>query len=257
MYADDSNAWAIGSSLDVVRAKLKEIAAQFVCWARVNGLAVNALKTQLLVSSNSGKCNDFNITVDGKVIAVANEFNLLGVTYNRRFATTPHDESVSEAARQRASLIARLSHYLPRGRYLRQLAAGLVLGKINHALPAVAAPRLTAADGAANSSYKAVQKAVNDVARTITGASRKEHISIENLLDVAKMQSINAMVTAAVAMEAWKAFKSSNGTDGSRNPVGGIVFGSSGKETAALATRPSRATTEGLVKVPLRWFNTM
>jgi hypothetical protein len=195
--------------------------------------------------------------VDGKVIAVANEFNLLGVTYNRRFATTPHDESVSEAARQRASLIARLSHYLPRGRYLRQLAAGLVLGKINHALPAVAAPRLTAADGAANSSYKAVQKAVNDVARTITGASRKEHISIENLLDVAKMQSINAMVTAAVAMEAWKAFKSSNGTDGSRNPVSSIVFGSSGKETAALATRPSRATTEGLVKVPLRWFNTM
>jgi hypothetical protein len=99
MYADDSNAWAIGSSLDVVRAKLKEIAAQFVCWARVNGLAVNALKTQLLVSSNSGKCNDFNITVDGKVIAVANEFNLLGVTYNRRFATTPHDESVSRGSK--------------------------------------------------------------------------------------------------------------------------------------------------------------
>jgi hypothetical protein len=84
------------------------------------------------VLSNGGKCNDFNITVNGKVIAAANKFNLLGVTYNRRFATTQHDKSVAKAARQRASLIARLSHYLPRGRYLRQLAAGLVLGKINH-----------------------------------------------------------------------------------------------------------------------------
>jgi hypothetical protein len=120
---------------------------------------------------------------------------------------------------------------LPRGQYLRQLAAGLILGQINHALPAVARPRLIAADGAANSSYKAVQKTANEVARTIRGASSKEHLSIKNLLDVAKMQSITAMVTAAVAMEAWKAFKSSDGTDGSRNPVGSIIFGSSGKET--------------------------
>jgi hypothetical protein len=58
------------------------------------------------------------------------------------------------------------------------------------------------------------------------------------------------MVTAAVGMEAWKAFKSSDGTDGSKNPVGSIVFGSSGKETAPLATRPLRATMAGLVKAP-------
>jgi hypothetical protein len=191
------------------------------------------------VSSNGGKCNNFNITVDGNVIAAANKFNLLGVTYNRRFATTPHDKSVAKAARQHALLIARLSHYLPRGRYLKQLAAGLILGKINYALPAVAAPRLTAAHWVANSSYKVMQK-VNDVARTVTGA-------IEYLLDIAKMQSVNAMVTAAVAMEAWKAIKSSDGTDGSRNPVGSIVFGSSGKKMTALATRPSRATTAGLI----------
>jgi hypothetical protein len=37
-YADESNAWAIGSSLDVVRAKLEEIAAQFVVGRRATVL---------------------------------------------------------------------------------------------------------------------------------------------------------------------------------------------------------------------------
>jgi hypothetical protein len=120
----------------------------------------------------------------------------------------------------------RLSHHLPRGRYLLQLASGLVLGKINHALPAVATPRLSEADGGANGAYKAVQIAVNDIARTVTGTSRREHISLEALLDLAKMPSVNAMVNAAVAVEAWKASRSCNGDGGGKNSVGSLIFDS-------------------------------
>jgi hypothetical protein len=128
---------------------------------------MNAGKTQLMVGGKHIK--DFNVTVGSKIITAENDFELLGVKFDRHFSTLPHDEMVAAATRQRASLIVRLSHHIPRENYLKQLAAGLVLGKINHALPAVNVPRLDATDGAANKSYKSVQVSLNDVARTITG----------------------------------------------------------------------------------------
>jgi hypothetical protein len=126
---------------------------------------------------------------------------------------------VAKAAKQRVSLIMRLSRHLPQGHYLCQL--GLVLGKINHA---VATPRLSEADGGANGAYKAVQIAVNDISQTVTGRSRREHLSVKALLDSAKMPSVNAMVTAAVAVEAWKAIRSCDRDDGGKNPVGSLIF---------------------------------
>jgi hypothetical protein len=221
-----------------------------VRWARGNGLAVNASKTQFLLSSNRGYCNNITVNVDGKAIAAKAKFDLLGVTYNRKLGTDPHNVRVAAAVKQRAGLIARLSHHLPRGRYLRQLAAGLLLGKINHALAAVAYPRLVAADGGANISYKAMQISLNDVCRTVTGRSRREHVTVESLHDKARLPGINAMVTKAVAVETWKAHVSRDGDDGTRNPIGEIVFNSA-------AVRTSRATTAGLAKVPLRGYSTM
>jgi hypothetical protein len=172
------------------------------------------------------------------------------VTFDRKFATTPHDAMVARATSQRASLIARLRHHLPQGPYLRQLAASIILGKISHALPAVATPRLVAANGGANTHYKAVQVAINDVARSITGKSRRDHLPVSNLLDLAKIPSVNAMVVSAVAFEAWKAHRSSDGGNGSRNPIGAHVFdGLKGRET--------RSTDEGIVPIALRGHNTM
>lgn len=250
-YADDSNAWTAAKTLEEVKSGLQVVADRFVRWAKGNGLAVNALKTQLLVSSNGGYVGGFNVNVDGKSITATDEFDLLGVTYNRVFSTTLHDARVAKSVRQRASLIARLSHHLKRGNYLRQLAAGLVLGKISHALPAVATPRLSAADGAANAAYKSVQVSVNDVCRVVTGKSRRDCVPVTELLSSARMLSVNAMVTTAVALEAWKAHRSTDGDDGGRNPVGSIVFDS------AAAERQSRATAAGLAKVPLRGYTTM
>jgi hypothetical protein len=84
-------------------------------------------------------------------------------------------------ARQRASLVARLAHNLLRGRYLRTLALGLVLGKIAHAFPAVATPRLSPQE-AQNSAYAATQVAVNNVARTITGTKSSDNVWLDVLL---------------------------------------------------------------------------
>eukprot|EP00095_Tigriopus_kingsejongensis_P009439 snap_masked-scaffold108_size357748-processed-gene-0.0 protein:Tk09439 transcript:snap_masked-scaffold108_size357748-processed-gene-0.0-mRNA-1 annotation:"hypothetical protein DAPPUDRAFT_105768" len=72
---------------------------------------------------------DFHVVVDGVTVFPDKKLKLLGVKFDSSFSTFPHGASVSASAIQRAAMIARLSHHLPRGAYLQQLARGLVLGK--------------------------------------------------------------------------------------------------------------------------------
>jgi hypothetical protein len=161
----------------------------------------------------------FSVNVDGTTIRASSSFELLGVKFNRRLTTALHDLDVTVNARQRASLMARLAHHLPRGRYLRTLASGLVLGKIAHAFPAVATPRLSPQE-AQNSAYAATQVAVNDVARTITGTKRSDHVRLDVLLRNAGITSLNHKLVKAVAMEMWAVYHSTDGVDGARNRSG-------------------------------------
>jgi hypothetical protein len=152
-----------------------------VAFAGGNGLHLNASKTQLMFSHGAGNTEDVGINVSGSLIKVAAEFELLGVKYDRGLTTAPHDAYIARNVRQRASLVARLAFHLPRGKYLRTLASRLVLGKIGHALPAVAAPRLLPTD-LHNAVYARAQVAVNNVARTITGTKRSDHVRVDVLL---------------------------------------------------------------------------
>lgn len=106
-------------------------------------------------------------------------------------------------------------------------------------------PRMAAADGEANEKYKAIQVSFNNMARSIVGSKRCDKTHVIDLLKSARMPSINEMTTTAVAMEAWRAYNSSDGGDGIRNPIGNIVFDFD-------RARTNRSDTLGLVPVPLR-----
>eukprot|EP00095_Tigriopus_kingsejongensis_P005513 maker-scaffold1409_size42848-snap-gene-0.6 protein:Tk05513 transcript:maker-scaffold1409_size42848-snap-gene-0.6-mRNA-1 annotation:"uncharacterized transposase-like protein" len=100
-----------------------------------NGLIMNVSKTQLMLGGKvrCADLEDFHVVVDGVTVFPDKKLELLGVKFDSSFSTFPHGlahgASVSASARQRAAMIARLSHHLPRGAYLQQLARGLVLGK--------------------------------------------------------------------------------------------------------------------------------
>jgi hypothetical protein len=163
------------------------------------------------------------------------------------FTTSPHNTSVAKSARQRATLIARLAHHLPRGEYLRLLARGLVIGKISFALAAVVAPRLGNREDPLSAAYKSVQVAINDVARSITGTKRIDHVKIPSLRYRAGLPSVNELAVRAVAMESWKANHSLDGKNGERNP---IALASS----FSLQTPPPAPTHPGQ-HVPIRLVN--
>jgi hypothetical protein len=51
--------------------------------------------------------------------------------------------------------------------------------------------------------WSGIQVAFNDVARSITGARRRDHVRIEDLLAQAGLESANRMVVKAIAAETW------------------------------------------------------
>jgi hypothetical protein len=147
---------------------------------------------------------------------------------------------------EKKSLIARLGNYLPPGRYLGQLAMGLAVGKVSHAIAAATTPRLVKTVPATHQE-KAIQVALNDVARTVTGSKRTDHVTVANLLEKARIPSFNRLAAVAAAIKTLKAFHSRNGKDGERNPIGKCLF-----NQARCRPRLLRSETAGEVQVPLR-----
>jgi hypothetical protein len=157
------------------------------------------------------------------------------------------------ATKQSAAVIARLVNHIPGGRYLRQLAMGLVNGKLCHALAAYATPRLPAPSGEAENPstlYHQIQVAYNRVARSITGVKIRDRVSIPDLLERADMPSVNGMVVNAITMETWSCRHSNNGGNGAKNFVGSTIF-DTGK-----AVKTTRAATSRMAVIPLRGRDT-
>jgi hypothetical protein len=114
------------------------------------------------------------------------------------------------------------------------------MGKLTHCLPVVARPRLPGSTGTILEALASVQVAINNVARSIVGHRREDHIPIVDLLEAAKLLLLNQQVVHATAMAAWNAYVSNDGTGGTRNPVGSWMFGNVDQPATA---RPTRATT--------------
>jgi hypothetical protein len=176
----------------------------------------------------------------------------LGVTFDQRFTVRPYFNTLAREARFRAGRVARLAQHLPCGQLLRQLGSSLLMGKLAQCLPVVVRPRQPGLKGPIPEALALVQVVINDVARSIRGYRREDHIPVEDLLEAAKLMSLNQLVVRATAMAAWKAHVSNEGVDGSRNPVGDLMFGNGNAPTA----RPTRATALGEVRVPTRGVDT-
>jgi hypothetical protein len=155
--------------------------------------------------------------VDGTAVNPGRELELLGVRFDAKLTTLPHDSSVDASARQQAAMINRLALHLPRGAYLQQV------GKVGYAIAAVVAPRLEGDTAQPTAGLSTVQVAINDTARSVTGNKRTDHIRIPDLLNRAGLPDVNALAIHALAMETWKAYHSSDGPNGSRNALGNVL----------------------------------
>jgi hypothetical protein len=127
------------------------------------------------------------------------------------------------------------------------------MGKLAHCLPVVAQPRLPGSAKPIPEVLSAIQVAINNVAKSVGGYKREDHIPNEDLLDSVKFMLLNQLVVRATSMAAWNAHVSDDGVAGTRNLVGNLMFDSGN----ALTVRLTRATTVGEVWVPTRGMKTL
>ncbi len=253
-YADDVCLWTTGKDLGQMKTRLDKLAAAFVDFAHYNALALNPDKTQLLLAGGNvtRARREITVKVDKVTISPGSSLDLLGVSFDSSLSSVPYGKTMVAAARQRAALVTRLGMHLPRGPFLRQLAQGLVLGKLGYAAAAMAPVRLLPSDPVPEFA-RSIQTAINDVARSLTGSRRADRVKIPELLQKAGLTSYNNMVVRAVALEAWKAYHSCDGPNGDRNPLGLLIFGprDSGRCKVAQDAGPTgstRAATAGKIR---------
>ena len=248
-YADDVAIWASHQDPLMVQEHLTKHAANFAKFAANQGLVLNAGKTQLMWAGGKSKTK-LVVEVDGVEVEPSDTIELLGVRVDCKLSMEIQHTALVRSVKSRASMVARLANHLPRGKYLSQLARGLVLGKAGYAIAAVATPRREGNTSTPSAVGREIQVALNDVARSITGKRRQDHINIADLLSMAGMPSFNFMSVYALAMETWKAFISEDGIDGSRNPLGLLLFPPSG--ALVNLARSSRSASAGEIPLPLR-----
>jgi hypothetical protein len=196
--------------------ELQRLVHVVVDYMRANGLALNRAKPQVMVGGKGKPPTTFSISVDGAEVKPGGTFDLLGATFDRNFTVKPYVNSLARELRFRAGRVARLAQHLPSGQLLRQLGSGLLMGKIAHCLPVVVRPRFPGSTAATPEALSQVQVAVNDVARSVVGCRREDHVAIRDLLEAAKYLSLNQQAVKAMAMSAWLAYHSNDGTNGIR-----------------------------------------
>jgi hypothetical protein len=223
-------------------------------FTRNNELALNRAKTQLMISgAKEMDVSNVIIVVNGAEIRPGNTLELLGVSFDRKFTLKPYLLKLMKEARFGAGRVVWLAQHLPQGQLLQQLERGLLKGKVAHCLTVVAAQRLPGLTKQIPDTLDSLQDAVNYLARSFVGCKRDNHITLRSLLDSARYLSINQLVVKSTPMAAWSAFMSSDGEDGTRNPVGRLLFNSNCVDTAA---RPTRAMAGGEVRVQTQVKNT-
>jgi hypothetical protein len=191
-YVDDMCMWLSSIDLGILKLDLEAKARSFASYVASRGLISGRRPPQ-----------NFSLTIDSDDVTPSITLDLLGVTFGRDLSTKPQLAKLAAALRQHATMIRRLSYSIPRGPLLRQVACGLVMGKAQFMIANLIVPRLTELDGLQQGLHDA-QVAVNDVAQTLTGSKRGDHIRITNLLKTAGLPVLNQMAIQSLATMTWE-----------------------------------------------------
>ena len=106
--------------------------------------------------------------------------------------------------RRRLGVIRRLKCQISRGKLLNEVAQSLFVGRLQ-CNAWITRPARVSQEGEQPSSRDKAQILLNEVARTLLGVRRADHVRTEDLMDRAKLPTLNEIVVRQAALNAWKA----------------------------------------------------
>ena len=140
MYANDLTIYYRGSSKDItgIVEKMNADLQNLTTWARLNGLVINASKTQAIwfgvrtFMFNLYAVNPPNVYIVSQPIEVCREIKLLGCTLDSMLSFTQHCTVTNRKAFATLSKLRKCSHCLPKNAKLL-LIKSLVLPYFDYA----------------------------------------------------------------------------------------------------------------------------
>ena len=197
LYADDDTDNVSDKDPDILEQKIQHEANRSTAWVHDNKLVCSGKKTKLLIVGTkdlrNSKLKDkvFKIKVAGHEVTESESERLLGLTVNNTmtwehhlYGNTEHRGLVSKLS-QRAGLIRRLSHVMPRDR-LTIMAEGIFFSLLNYCLEVFSNVwGLETYDDTSrhNTAFRKednqkLQVLVNKVLRSLTGLDRDTSTSV-------------------------------------------------------------------------------
>ena len=225
-YADDNNGFHAAPTNDLLTTKVELCAERLTSFSARHGLALNMSKTQLMGSHNFGP-----VQIGDVILHPQPTMEMLGTIFDFSGRFLVHNDTIAADMARRVGRVRRLTSRIPRGRLLREIGQALVVGKANCAAWVTREARLSNIPGAISKPQHVGQVALNDLARILTGHSRKDHIPVSVLIEKSGLPTLNEIVVKRSAVEAWKAMH------------GGALSGS-----IEYISTSSRATSNGMVK---------
>ena len=175
------------------------------------------------------------------------QLNLLGITYDTKFTTTPYLRQLATETKTRAAIIARLSYCVP-PHLLGTFANGLLVGKIMAAAPAAIPFRINHDDRGAITITNEINCALKSVARTITRTRLTDKVRSDIILQKAGLQGLNEMVASTSAQMIWKSKLW-------MDPIGSLLFPT--KSTNQNRVMSTRSENDGKAKLPVPGCGTL
>ena len=145
-----------------------------------------------------------NLLLGHSTTQSSDSLNILGVTIDSKLNFIPHHEALLRDLRQRLGVIRRLKCQMSRGKLLNEVAQSLFVGRLQCNAWITRHARVNQ-EGEQPSSRDKAQILLNDLARTLLGIRRADHFRTEDLMDRAKLPTLNEIVVRQAALNAWKA----------------------------------------------------
>ena len=191
LYADDTSSSAAGKTWKDTETALQTISVNLERFSSDCELHINMDKTQKLMLGHSGT-------------ASSETLNILGVTLDKSGGFSAHHSTVLSDLRRRLGVVRRLKCQISRGKLLNEIARSLVIGRLQCNAWVTRPARVVPQNGQ-NRSKDPAQVILNDLARLLLGVTRADHHRTEDLLDKAKVPSVNQIIVRQSALSAWKA----------------------------------------------------
>ena len=193
-YADDTCAYAAAKSWSETEAAIGELSGNLECYSHETGLHLNLGKTQKLMLGHPETLTNDTMTI-------------LGITIDKSGGFNNHNAKVLSDLRKRLGMIRQLSVQLPRGRLLREIGHSLIVGRLQSSAFVTHAARLSSADSNSEQPQNKdpAQIVLNNLARVLLGVKRADHYRATDLVDRARISTVNQIVVRQSAIMAWRA----------------------------------------------------